>query len=505
MTAIDALNRRYAACAGLMRNGVQIVAVGDPGSARFNAAVRRLLIAHRDDGPGLWDDLVGAAKALRWRLITQPQPIRHNDGLVQLAHEVQRQARRLRGAVADRSLLDDLTDSASELALRDPVVGSSLLRDCVEADPATCVVVAASRSAQVGLESWLGSLGILVMTVGDLSRQHPNRDQAYAVGPPRFFSSSFVTAPVTAEVTFILPAWFADRSVPRSAIADYAEGAVRISSQVFTEGELADTQPDSTTDPDIEDDFLPQPVWGVRTARDREPNADEVEARKILLSGNLAMWLDDGDRIRSVDPKQPPGERVTFTEVESVSEGTYLLLRQGVTERGALYQAARAKLGSGGQAIENAQTAWKDALTMRLRTNGNRRVVDELRAAGVIAADRARAWADPELIRPHSDGDFEALLNWLGLPTQPTFGYATRLRKMLYQASAEIGKQLEAAVSAADLTVLETTGHLSLDVEAEGFRGVLATRVLGVAPFSEVVPRHDTRVPFADASGRWLE
>jgi len=76
---------------------------------------------------------------------------------------------------------------------------------------------------------------------------------------------------------------------------------------------------------------------------------------------------------------------------------------------------------------------------------------------------------------------------------------------MLYQASAEIGRQLEKAVSAADLTELESTGHLSLDVPTEGFRGILATRVVAISPYSEIVSRHDARVPFEDRSGQWLE
>src|SRR5262245_23470079 len=108
MSRIADLNRRYATAAALLRNGVEIVAVGDPAGARLNAAVRQLLFAVRDDGPGVWDDLVGAAKALRWRLVTQPQPITVNPALVEASEEVRRQAGRLRGAVADEALLDEL-------------------------------------------------------------------------------------------------------------------------------------------------------------------------------------------------------------------------------------------------------------------------------------------------------------------------------------------------------------------------------------------------------------
>lgn len=505
MSRISSLNQRYAASAALVRSRVEIVAVGDPAGARFNSAVRRLVAAVRDDGPGLWDDLIGASKALRWRLITQPQPLEWNPGLVHLAVEVGRHARRLHGAVTDQGWLDELEVSAAGVAETDSMVGSALLRDCLEAGIDDCVVVVASKPAQVALELWLKEDGILVLTSGELERHQSTRDQAYVVGPPRFYRSSLVTAPVTSEVSFLLPAWFGDRRVPHSAIAAYAEGAIRVKAKLFTEGDTTEPVLGAPVEAEDEEDYLPQPVWGTRASDDREPTTDEVEARKVLLSGNLAMWLDDGERIRSLDPQQPAGERVTYTEVTAVREGTYLLLRQGATERGALYQAALAKLGQRAGAADAAQAAWKQFLARRLQQHGYRRVAKDLRSAGVKTADRARAWTDPSLIRPISDQDFESLLQWLGIPIQPTFGYASLLRKMLYQASAEIGKQLEAAVSAADLTELETTGRLSLDVTTEGFRGILATRVLAISPHSEIVSRHDARVPFEDRSGQWLE
>lgn len=507
MSRIRTLNRRYAASSTLARSGVEIVAVGDPAGARFNLAVRRLMAAIRDDGPGLWDDLAGVSKALRWRLLTQPQPMIFNPGLLELAGEVTRQARRLRGAVADQDLLNEIAASATALAHpdRESVVGTVLLRTCLEAGEDACVVIAASKPAQLGLTPWLGKQGITVLTAGELERDQPDREQAYVVGPPRFYRSSLVTAPVTEGVSFVLPAWFGDRSVPRSAMAPYAEGAIRIEARVFTVGDASEPEQSMPVEVEDEDVYLPQPVWGTRKSDDREPTSEEVDARKILLRGNLAMWLDDGERIRSLDPRQPAGERVTYTEVSAVRQGTYLLLRQGATERGALYQAALARLGQRATVVDAAQAEWKQVLLNRLEQLGYRRVVKELRAAGVKTADRARAWTNPSLIRPNSDQDFESLLKWLGMPIQPAFGYATLLRKMLYQASAEVGKQLEAAVSAADLTELESAGHLSLDVRTEGFRGILATRVVAISPYSEIVSRHDARVPFEDRSGQWLE
>ena len=504
MSRIDALNQRYAASASLVRTGVEIVAVGNPHGARFNIAVRNLLDLARDEGGAFLDDLVGSARALRWKLITQPQPIMNNPSLEHFAFEVTKYANRLRGALGDQALLDELTDAASLVAAADSEVGATLLRSIEEVGAESCVVVAASRPAAAGIASWLEDSGVLVLTAGELERGQPEREQAYVIGPPRFFRSSLVTAPVTREITFLLPAWFRDRSVPQSAIAAYSEGPIRIEARLFTEGDTTEPVSDLPDEPEAENEYLPQPAWGNRPNLDREPGSEEVEARKILLSGNLAMWLDDGERIRSLDPDQPAGERVTYTDITAVRAGTYLLLRQGETEHSALYKAAIAALARGA-VVEESQLAWKHRLTERIQEVGYRQVVKQLRSVGVRTADRARAWSDPNLIRPASDQDFERLLQWLGVPVQPTFGYATMLRKALYVVSAEIGRQLEGAVADADLSQLDTTGHLSLEVPSEGFRGILATRVLAVSPWTEIVPRHDARVLFEDRSGQWLE
>ena len=504
MSRIARLNQRYAASAELARSGVEIVAVGDPAGARLNAAVRRLMVLVRDDGPEVWEDLIGAVKSLRWRLVTQPQPLEFNPALTDAVEQVQRQVRRLRGAFQDESLLDELLGAGEAAGAADPVLGDVLVRSTEEVGASECVVVAASKAAQVAMSGWLGDRGVLVLTAGELEREQPTVDQAYVVGPPRFYRSSLVTAPVTGGVSFILPAWFGDRSIPRSAIAAYADGAIRIEAKVFTEGDVSEPEVDEAV-AEVEDEFLPQPSWGVGRSPDREPGADEVEARKVLLSGNLAIWLDDGDRIRALDPEQPPGERVVYTEVGAVCPGTFLLLRQGESERGALYRAALGRLTSKGPSIEAAQKAWKEKLTLRLQEFTYRRTVSELRARGVRTADRARAWTEPSLVRPNRDEDFEGLLQWLGIPVQPTFGFATMLRRAHHQASADLREQLERAVSEGDLSALERDGHWLLESKREGGRGLIATRVLAVSPHKEIVSRHDARVPFEDRSGQWLE
>ncbi|MBL5973175.1 MAG: hypothetical protein D3X82_05200 [Candidatus Leucobacter sulfamidivorax] len=506
---IIGLDQRYAASASLVRHGVEIIAVRDELGARFNSATRVLFRLIQRDGPGVWDHLAGASKVLRWRLITDPMPIERNAQLTAAAGEVARQARRLIGAVDEDALLREIADAAAALCTRDPLVGAVLLESLAEVGVDSAIVVAASSRSREALGEWLGSLGARVFTLGDLERADVSEDIAYFVGPPRFFKPTAVTAPRTMEVTFVLPAWFSDRTVPRSAIAQYAEGGIQVAARIFEVGDPSPESPEpamSETEPIPEEDLLPQPIWGSRMSEERAPNADEVEARKLLLSGNRAIWLDDdGERIRALDPTQPPGERVGYSEVSAVAPGTYLLLREGEAELESLRARAFARIGLRASAIQESQSSWKSALIERLKARGIRDSERVLRELGVRAAGQVRAWASPHVIRPQSDGDFERLLEWLGLPTQPHFGHASLLRREVHQATRELRDRLEAAADVTNLQELERAGHITLDIAEPGFRGMFVTRVLAIAPFTELIARHEARVAFEDQGTQWLE
>ncbi len=497
---------RYEASASLASEGVGIFVTADAVGARFDVATRKLLLLSREDESGLWEDVVGAAKRFRWRLLTQPQPIELNSALVKGSEDVIREANRMRGAIANESILNELTGASLAALESNPALGSALELRITKNGVDECIVVAASAAASTGIGQWLGPRGVIVLAVGEIESLRRPVEKIFVVGPPRFFRPSVVTAPVSNSIDFLVPDWFGDRTIPHSIIAPYAEGALVIRPNVVLEdGSLA---PETTVENDsgvTEDEFALQPVWGRRQSPDREPSSEEVVAHKVVLSGGLAMWLDDGERIRVVDTEQPPGERVHYIDVASVRPGTYLLVRQGETERGALYNSALGRLDNRRSSIEASQQLWKSELQKRLDTLGYRNVVRELRHRGVSAADQARAWTDGFVVRPQSDRDFEQLLDWAGLPIQPAFGNATTLRRELSMASAEIRSSLEVAMSAANLTALEKDGYLELEASRSGVRGIAATRVLAISPFAEIVLRRDSRVPFQDRGGQWLE
>lgn len=505
MSRIHDVIRRYEACRSVLSGGVTIFAVGDPQGAQLNAALRNAIFTLGEERSAVWDELLQVAKALRWRRMTQPQPNEYQPAFAQLGDEVLRQTSRLRNFVNNEEILDGIAAATSAVIEVDSPVGALLLESIHDVGAESCVVVASRNAARAGIASWLDDFGVQTVVPADLAAISAGVELAYVVAPPTFVPASVITAPATREVTFIVPAWFGNRALPASSLGPHAEGAIALSSKVHEIGDVEEPTNYVPDDARVEDTYFPQPVWGNRTSGEREPGSDEIEARKLLLGGGLALWLDDGERIRSLHPRQPAGDRVGYDPVTSVVPGTYLVLREGETERGAMYDEALRTLGAHASSIEVTQRRWKTALIHRLDAVGTSRAVKELSEGGVRSAGQVRAWTDSRLICPQRDADFAGLLEWLQEPVEPTYRNAITLRRALYKASAELRKELEDAVGTVDLGALERDGVLHLDLRRAGFRGMIVARVLACAPFTEIVSHQQVRVPFADGSSQWLE
>lgn len=505
MSRIHDVVALYSASRAVAEGGVSLFAVGDPAGAHLNAVIRRALRTLGEERGDVWTNLLQAANALRWRRMTQPQPSAFQPVQGQIVEALQRETERLRGVVGDELLLDELEAAARTVAQTDSPVGTVLLESILEVGAEGCVVVACNGSARVGLRSWLEGYGVVVLIPSELRDLKVDTEQGYVVAPPAFVPSSIVMAPATREITFVVPAWFGNRSVHSSVLGPHSEGRISIDVTVHELGDTTEPAGATAGDTGIEDTYVPQPIWSGRVSADREPGTGEVEAWKVLLGGGLALWLDDGERIRSLEPRQPKGDRVEYSAVSDVVPGTYLVLREGETERGVMYEQARRSLGPRADGVLISQDRWKKALQDRLKELGAKQAATELSARGVRSARQVRAWADPRLICPQRDADFAVLLDWLGEPLQPAYANAMTLRHAVYKASAELRRELEAAVGRADLAALEQDGFLRLDIPREGFHGMIVTRVLARSPYTEIVPRTQIRVPIVDRSVQWLD
>jgi len=507
MNRIDDAMKRYALTQEIIENGIELVRVSDSPGARFDSAVRKLVLHTQSEPPDYWMDLVGCARAVRGRLITQPQPIEFNPSIDSGVSDLIKESSRLKHRVSHESsqIIRELAKSAEDLLSSAPPVSEILLESIRELGPEKCVIVAANSAAVAGLDRWLRKHGVSVASVGQLQRDGMFVSQAYAVGPPRFFPSSLVTAPITAALTYLFPSWFTDRSIPSSALASHAEGGIQIRPRFYSVGDASKSDEVITYGAISEADLIPQPIWSTPPVTLKRARPGEVAARRVLLSGGYSMFLDDGDRIRAVDPTQQPGGRISYTHVDSVKIDTYLLLRDGATDRQASYDAALALMGARRDDVASTQAEWKNKLQARLNRLGETRALSQLAALGLTTLDRVEAWIDPTLARPKSDRDFALLLEWLDIPLQPTFRLATDLARKRARASANIAAQLEDAVDAMDVSVLERDGHVRLAAKSTGFRGALATRVLAISPNIEFVQRHEARVLMQDRGAKWLE
>ncbi|WP_166902426.1 hypothetical protein [Mycobacterium sp. DL440] len=504
MSRIHRVISRYAACRAVLRGGVDIFSVGDPAGAQLNAAVRKAQVTIDDAYSDIWQPLLRAANAVRWRRLLQPQPNALSPGLREIVDAVQREADGLRNVVNDTALVIEIANAAVHVGETDSPVGAVLLQSIHEVGVDRCVVVTNKRSTRAAVAEWLHGHDVAIVAPGEYDRIADEVEQTYVVGPPNCFPAAIISAPATEAVTFMMPAWYSNTALPASALTGYT-GQSRIRTRVRPVGDIEQPTESTDTDPPLVDNFFPAPVWGSRQSEDREPASDEVEARKILLCGGFRLWLDDGERIRSLDPCQPEGDRVSYEAVGGVRPGTYLVLREGATERGAMYDAAVAGAGDRAAGMLTTQLEWKHALAQRLERDGADRVASALRSRGIKEASRVRAWIDPTLICPKREASLSVVLDWLGIPQEPTFTNAVTLRRGLYRAIADLRKELESAASQSDLNALERDGFLRLDLHREGFRSMIVTRVIARAPFTEIVLRSQTRIPFPDEGAKWLE
>ena len=509
MSRVSDLSARFSALAALERHGIEVISVQDSLASRVDALARRIIDKARLDESDGWQDLVGGVKALRWRLITAPAPISLNPHIVESVEILSKLIGDLRGAVDDHVLLDELNRASKALLERDPRLGIILRDSLEEVGFGNAVVVAPSARSREAISRWLTPNCGRVMTLHELQREYISESIAYFVGPPRFFQSAAVTSPRTEEVFFITPAWFSDKRLPSSVFSSFAERPIEIAARVVEVEEvpgLQSSEPGFDAPEFVEDDLRPAPIWGAPQSPSRPQSSDEVEAHKVLLSGGFASWLDDdGDRIRALDPTQPPGERVVYVRVSDVGRGVFLLLREGQAERDALQARALSRIGDRSVDVRKSQARWKECLGQRIEELGPSNVEAQLRNVGVHAAGQVRAWCDLSFIRPQSDDDFRKLLAWLNLDPDPFFRNGTEFRLEVHRASRDLREELEVVADRTDLRQLEIRGHETLVTEERGLRGMFVARVIAVSPFSQFVGRADTRVPFKDDGGKWLE
>lgn len=501
LTNVYAAAERVSATAGAL----ELVVVADDAGARLDAALRSLARATAADDPDLWSGLLRMAAALRWRLMTEPFPPVLCPGRRELIAEIVSRSSTLElmTDTETRRLVGALSQAARAVGEDAEPATSLLVRQTLEElDPEDSALVVEGGRACASARVWLDSVGLARQQVltARLHLRAPVVGKAIYLGAPSVFPAGVVMAPHAQELTFVLPSWRSDRSIPASAFATFAEGVRLPKAKVFRVGEPAIIPVDQ---PD--DQIRPEVHWAPRTEQDTSA-PDIVLANRVILAGGMATYLDrDGELIRTLDPDQPPGERVELRPVDRLAPGAYLVLRQGETESEALLNRATELLGDGAGSVLHSQTRWKAQLSAVLERLGRPAVAAELRAVGVAAFNQAPAWVRPTVVRPRRERDFVLLLNWLGLDPGPFAANARKLIRARALAVAEVRSALEEGVAATDMSRLEADGFIRIESSDAGFAGIVAARVLAISPHEEAVHVTQLRAVLDDEAGRWLE
>lgn len=515
MTNLEWVNTKYRIADELQKAFIEIVPVKDETGSHLDKILQRLVSSTKDN-PDLFVKLIDIMKALRWRLLTDIQPVKYNHRVFSATQAVIEEVMYLQSAVDSqtRVMFDDIKYACEFIQKNDSVIGKALSDSIEEIGMDNCIVMAAGGYSQEGINTWFqnSNIDVEVHTTGGLKGFQHETGQVYVVGPPRFFSSSIISSPISSQITFLVPDWYRDMQLPISPISVYADGSFKVETRIHPiDSNAVATILESADDlNNSEADLLPQPHWTVLSEPVRHPGKDEVVARRVLLSGGYACLLDDGERIRTFDSSQPVGERLVDIPVGSVRCGVYLLLRKDESEQGVLYQEALQSFGPVASQISESQKYWKSILSNILSYQGVSQVEVSLKNLGVRAAGRVEEWTATALDRPQRSQDFQLLLQFLGIEQQPTFEYATNLRSRRLHLGQEMRHALEVNMAHIDSTMLKQLhlqGYLELESKNPRFRSIIVARVLAISPYREIISRQRTRILFKDETegGKWLE
>ncbi|MGW5154481.1 hypothetical protein ACWEPN_03260 [Nonomuraea wenchangensis] len=492
----------------------QRVHVDDGAAHRFSREVRSLLKALQDEpDSSAWESLSRLANATRWRGLYDPVPFSSAASTTApLLRELIRAAEAL--SVGAPSHLLPLLNSvraaaeAYESGGNEPF-GSAVMRTLEEVDtPGACLVVRNRRTA-LAIASWLRSRHgptPPVLVPAEYARHEP-LDLAVVCGPSFVFPPQLLTTPRAMAVRIVHQHWIRDEEKLPGIFGQFA--AISLTTRVREPVRpVVGWQPWSGT-PVAELQVAPD--WEAILAsapRTAAKDAEKVLAHLAVLSGNHAIWLPtEGDRIRGLDPAAPPGERVISMPMSSVTQGTILILRAGVSEAATTRTVAYELLGNAkGAEVKRLQEAWKSRLRRLLDDQGPTAVTRRLAAFGV-EVHNISYWAHEELIQPRRAEDFKLLLHMLGIRDATNYIEAGQLlRRAVVKAGHRLMEALESKANSCDLHQLEVGGVIELHLDdIPGAAPMTAYQVLALREEPVAVALQDCRKPFATRGVEWLE
>ncbi len=463
-----------------------------------------------------WAELVGAARAARWRAAVEPLELDHPMSGAKLAlNETY--------ALADRLL--PLTNGMLELQLQrlleacllfheagNRELVAAVLESLRDGDPADTSLVVINKRAATAAQRRLAEAGVaLAVRTPREFMTGPLHDFCVVVGPGEWFPPQMLTSLRAEQVSLVHYAHLRDADTFHGVFGSSASVRLSVAVRQPRGGATAPGVADEAEAP-VQLDWSHVIEQATAVVRNTAVHPEEqVKARLILLAGGHGCWVSLGSStIRGLDLTAPSGERVVAYPVATLSPGQVVLLRAGGSLGSVLRTLADQELitmGHDAQAVRQRQREWKSALRSQLRRQGSAGVIKTLRLRGARTAN-VRHWAGDDNLRPLHDADFELLLQLLGLVnTGVHLADGRALWRAHQRAGIRLAEALEDVIEGADLAPLELDGfqELTLPEQHTGAR-LQAFRVVAVGEEVRDVPLASTRKAFRLGGGlRWLE
>lgn len=317
-------------------------------------------------------------------------------------------------------------------------------------------------------------------------------------GCAKYFPQHVFWAPEYPELHLIRYAWFQDYIKPfrtphgQLTAPKAPEQAVRFKPPaVYEEPESVDEMPAAEFDLGL----LEQYANNMSSQR----SAETIEAKVIVLKGGKFVFLPAEDSythhcLVNLDSDPAPKK----LPVTAFDENTAILLkeRRDAGDGDYVVEVANQILRDKASYYRGQQQKWKAVLREKFNAHGVSDVSVALKLAGCAIANypNLRNWMSPRTIRPESDNDFTALLNYLGLGAEAKEMLRSMdvIRRAHIKAGHRISAQLETLVSSDDnLKSILTDGYRVYRLGEIGGK-------LGVYVFDRILDKTLT-VPYAEA------
>ena|GEM_PF-3973044 len=438
-----------------------------------------------------WQSIMRVFSRVRMRLLALPVPFYSDSiGIGAIEVEVESLLKQIGADDSNRSIVTDCLESLQELespSHENPLANRILeILDLGDSDSRGVVVLRSEwiASTAMWIEKHLSGVG--VWSRND-AQAIPIQQLLVLPGKPQYFARRdedtvpFLTAPRAESTCFVQ---FDFLGLPRPV-----PGLLKAESSLKIRGNFRVPELVIEENRDPSETFDWELIRYNRSQGRTEEVDDFVPARAVTFadfSYTFVLVSDDG--ISQVAKSDPLGKiKIISKPSTEIDIGDVLIIRTGGSEAGHVRDLADHYFGAGPHRSKIED--WKNRVRRAASLAGGPEAARRAMGKKSGAARNFLHWISPSAIRPRERSDFETVSRFAGFSPCEAGEVWNAMSKVFLahiQAGQMIRDRLEEGLEGRSLQSLEDSEYL--EVEIEGFGILRASRVVGIAPFTDTVP-----------------